>query len=64
MGYKIHFKNNQTITGKLDANGQAEHHNLPEQAVRVEYENDSAVKEEPWSPFSTVMSKLNQFNKK
>ena len=34
----IHFENNQIIEGKLDSEGKAHYDNVPEKAIKVEYE--------------------------
>jgi type VI secretion system secreted protein VgrG len=36
--YKAYFEDGSVITGALDANGHARHDNVPEKAVRIEYE--------------------------
>ena len=58
LGYKIFFENNQIIEGKLDQLGKAHHENVPEKAIRVEYEELPIEPDEPWAPFSKVIEKL------
>ena len=63
LGYKIFFENNQVIEGKLDEHGKAHHDNVPDKAIRVEYEENNAVSDEPWDTFDSVLAQLNNFEK-
>jgi type VI secretion system secreted protein VgrG len=58
LGYKIFFENNQVIEGKLDEQGKAHHDNVPDKAIRVEYEELPIEPDKPWDPFSQVIEKL------
>ncbi|WP_130802877.1 type VI secretion system Vgr family protein [Acinetobacter ihumii] len=63
LGYKIFFENNQTIEGRLDEHGKAHHENVPEKAIRVEYEQPKMEEDKPWDRFDTVMAELNKIDK-
>ncbi|MGR0306497.1 type VI secretion system tip protein VgrG, partial [Acinetobacter beijerinckii] len=63
LGYKIFFENNQIIEGKLDEHGKAHHDNVPEKAIRVEYEQPKMEEDKPWDQFDTVMAELNKIDK-
>ncbi|RYY77887.1 MAG: hypothetical protein EOO69_12890 [Moraxellaceae bacterium] len=63
LGYKIFFENNQVIEGKLDEYGKAHHDNVPEKAIRVEYEENHVINDEPWDTFDSVLAQLNNFEK-
>lgn len=63
LGYKIFFENNQVIEGKLDEQGKAYHENVPEQAIKVEYEENPTIKDEPWDTYDSVLAQLNNFQK-
>ena len=63
LGYKIFFQNNQVIEGKLDEHGKAHHENVPEKAIRVEYEQPEMEEDKPWDQFDTVMAELNKIDK-
>ena len=63
LGYKIFFENNQVIQGKLDEHGKAHHENVPEKAIRVEYEENNTISDEPWDTFDSVLAQLNNFEK-
>jgi len=56
QGYKIFFEGNQVISGTLDAKGHARHDNVPERALRVEYEPRQANPERPWQPLSELLA--------
>ncbi|MDR7015325.1 type VI secretion system Vgr family protein [Acinetobacter sp. 3657] len=58
LGYKIFFENNQVIEGRLDEQGKAHHENVPDKALRVEYEEKKSEPDKPWEPFSQVIEKL------
>ena len=58
LGYKIFFENNQIIEGRLDEQGKAHHENVPDIALRVEYEEQKTEPDKPWAPFSQVIEKL------
>lgn len=63
LGYKIFFENNQIIEGKLDEQGKAHHDNVPEKAIKVEYEQPPMQEDPPWDPFDTVMAELDKIDK-
>ncbi|ENW04656.1 type VI secretion system Vgr family protein [Acinetobacter beijerinckii] len=63
LGYKIFFENNQVIEGKLDEHGKAHHDNIPEKAIRVEYEQPKMEEDKPWDQFDTVMAELDKIDK-
>ncbi|WP_336719337.1 type VI secretion system Vgr family protein [Acinetobacter soli] len=63
LGYKIFFENNQIIEGRLDEHGKAHHDNVPEKAIRVEYEQPKMEEDKPWDQFDTVMAELNKIDK-
>ncbi|MFG0586579.1 type VI secretion system Vgr family protein [Acinetobacter sp. YQ_14] len=58
LGYKIFFENNQVIEGRLDELGKAHHENVPDKALRVEYEGKKSEPDKPWEPFSQLIEKL------
>ncbi|MDA0695854.1 MAG: type VI secretion system Vgr family protein [Proteobacteria bacterium] len=58
LGYKIFFENNQVIEGRLDEVGKAHHENVPDKALRVEYEEKKSEPDKPWEPFSQLIEKL------
>ncbi|WP_284084982.1 type VI secretion system Vgr family protein [Acinetobacter haemolyticus] len=58
LGYKIFFENNQVIEGRLDELGKAHHENVPDKALRVEYEEKKSEPDKPWEPFSQLIEKL------
>ncbi|MBY4897523.1 type VI secretion system Vgr family protein [Cupriavidus sp. AU9028] len=55
QAYKIHFKDGQVISGKLDANGHARHEGVPPEAVRVEYEMPPPGEDKPWDPIANLI---------
>lgn len=59
--YKIHFENNQIIQGRLNAEAKAHHDNVPEKAIKVEYEFDP--QDVPWPDYEEVFMALDQDNK-
>ena len=59
LGYKLFFENNQIIEGRLDENGKAHHENVPEKAVKVEYEQKD-FKDKPWDNYDLVLNELNK----
>ncbi|MCH7336793.1 type VI secretion system Vgr family protein [Acinetobacter sp. NIPH 2699] len=63
LGYKIFFENNQVIEGRLDEHGKAHHENVPDKALRVEYEQPPMEEDSPWDQFDTVMDELNKIDK-
>lgn len=63
LGYKIFFENNQVIEGRLDEHGKAHHDNVPEKAIRVEYEQPKMEEDKPWDQFDTVMAELDKIDK-
>ena len=63
LGYKIFFENNQIIEGRLDEHGKAHHENVPEKAIRVEYEQPKMEEDKPWDQFDAVMAELNKIDK-
>jgi type VI secretion system secreted protein VgrG len=63
LGYKIFFENNQTIEGKLDQQGKAYHENVPDEAIKVEYEENTIIKDEPWDTYDSVLAQLSNFEK-
>lgn len=62
LGYKIYFEGNQIIEGRLDDCGKAHHDNVPEKAIKVEYEQ-SNYNDDPWDPYDLVLDQLNQLKK-
>ena len=64
LGYKIFFENNQIIEGKLDQLGKAHHDNVPDKAIKVEYEENKTISDKPWDTFDSVLTQLNNFEKK
>ena len=62
LGYKIYFEGNQIIEGKLDEQGKAHHDNVPEKAIKVEYEQ-SEIKDKPWDTYDLVLNELNSLDK-
>lgn len=63
LGYKIFFENHQTISGKLDAQGRAHHENVPEKAIKVEYESNPSINDRPWDTYADVLAQLNNLKK-
>lgn len=61
LGYKIFFENNQVIEGKLDEQGKAHHENVPDKAIRVEYQELPAKPDTPWDTYDAVLKELNSF---
>ena len=62
LGYKLFFENNQIIEGHLDEYGKAHHENVPQKAVKVEYEQEK-IKDEPWDTYDLVINELNKLEK-
>jgi type VI secretion system secreted protein VgrG len=58
QGYKIFFEGGVIIQGKLDAKGHARHEDVPEKAIRVEYEPRKPEKDKPWDSFDKVLAAL------
>ncbi|WP_333669333.1 DUF2345 domain-containing protein, partial [Acinetobacter guillouiae] len=56
IGYKIHFENNQIIEGKLDSEGKAHHDNVPQKAIKVEYEFNP--EDEPWPDYDDLFQAI------
>ncbi|MGY3822118.1 type VI secretion system Vgr family protein [Acinetobacter haemolyticus] len=63
LGYKIFFENNQVIEGRLDEQGKAHHENVPDKALRVEYEQPPIEEDSPWDQFDKVIDELNKIDK-
>ncbi|RZF54427.1 DUF2345 domain-containing protein, partial [Acinetobacter halotolerans] len=63
LGYKIFFENNQVIEGQLDEQGKAHHENVPDKALRVEYEQPPIEEDSPWDQFDKVIDELNKIDK-
>ncbi len=63
LGYKIFFENSQVIEGRLDEQGKAHHENVPDKALRVEYEQPPMEDDSPWDKFDAVMDELNKIDK-
>ena len=59
--YKIFFENNKIIQGKLDKEGKAHHENVPDNAIKVEYENN-AEEDPAWASVEDVLDILNSNN--
>ncbi|WP_158651432.1 DUF2345 domain-containing protein, partial [Acinetobacter indicus] len=59
LGYKIFFENNQIIEGQLDKDGKAHHDNVPDKAIKVEYEQKK-IEDKPWDSYELVLSELNK----
>ena len=62
LGYKIYFEGNQIIEGKLDDLGKAHHDNVPQKAIKVEYEQRDYI-DEPWGLYDLVLDQLNELKK-
>jgi type VI secretion system secreted protein VgrG len=60
IGYKIFFEGNQVIQGKLSADGKARHDNVPEKAIKVEYELPPHKKDVEWDGFNVIIDALEQ----
>ncbi|MFT3721586.1 hypothetical protein [Pseudorhodoferax sp.] len=56
--YKIFFEGGAVISGALDAAGHARHENVPDKAVRVEYEPRKPEKDKPWDPLEELLSEV------
>jgi type VI secretion system secreted protein VgrG len=64
QAYKIFFEGSQVISGVLNAQGQARHDNVPQKAVKVEYEQPKPKKEAPWQDYAALVSAAqSSFNK-
>ena len=59
---KIYFEGNQIIEGKLDDLGKAHHDNVPQKAIKVEYEQRDYI-DEPWGLYDLVLDQLNELKK-
>lgn len=59
VGYKIFFEGNQIIEGQLDDQGKAHHNNVPEKAIRVEYEQAEII-DKPWDTYDLVLDQLDK----
>lgn len=59
LGYKLFFAGNQIIEGKLDEHGKAYHENVPEKAIKVEYEQCD-YKDSDWEKYDLVLDQLNK----
>ena len=63
VGYKIKFDDGAVIRGKLDANGQARHDNVPESGATVTYEARPPKTDTPWDALQMMTSKAkNRFS--
>ncbi|MGC4076452.1 MAG: type VI secretion system tip protein TssI/VgrG [Rubrivivax sp.] len=58
--YVIHFEGGSTIEGRLDAQGQARHEQVPERAERVDYEAREPLPAPPWPPLAELVDALRQ----
>ncbi|MFT3721560.1 type VI secretion system Vgr family protein [Pseudorhodoferax sp.] len=56
--YKIFFEGGAVISGALDAAGHARHENVPDKAMRVEYEPRKPEKDKPWDPLAKLLSEV------
>lgn len=56
QAYKIYFEGGAVIAGKLDAAGHARHENVPERALRVEYEPRTPEKDKPWDALANLVA--------
>ncbi|RKG31169.1 DUF2345 domain-containing protein, partial [Acinetobacter rongchengensis] len=54
--YKIHFENNQIIEGKLVSDGKAHHDNVPQKAIKIEYEFNP--EDEPWPDYEELFQAI------
>ncbi|MDM1781293.1 type VI secretion system tip protein VgrG [Acinetobacter indicus] len=59
VDYKIFFEGNQIIEGQLDDQGKAHHNNVPEKAIRVEYEQAEII-DKPWDTYDLVLDRLDK----
>lgn len=55
QAYKIFFEGGAVMSGKLDSNGHARHENVPEKALRVEYEPRKPEKDKPWDALDKLV---------
>ena len=60
VGYKILFEGGMVITGKLDAQGNAHHANVPEKPIKAEYEARKPDDEKPWNPLAEMLAKAHE----
>ncbi|MEY2890761.1 MAG: hypothetical protein RJA98_669, partial [Pseudomonadota bacterium] len=58
--YKIFFEGGAVVSGALDANGFARHDNIPNKALRVEYEPRIPIKESPADPLSNLLNAVQE----
>lgn len=58
--YVIHFEGGSTIEGRLDAAGHARHEQVPERALRVDYEPREPLPAPPWPPLSDLVDALRE----
>ena len=60
QAYKLYFEGNQVISGRLDAQGFARHNDVPDKALRVEYESRDPLDEAPWTPLQNMIAAAKQ----
>ncbi|MCC9597796.1 MULTISPECIES: type VI secretion system tip protein TssI/VgrG [unclassified Rubrivivax] len=58
--YTIRFDGGATIEGRLDAEGEARHEDVPERVLQVEYEPRDALPAAPWPPLAELVAALQQ----
>lgn len=56
QAYKIFFEGGEVIGGKLDAQGFAEHTNVPKKAIRVEYDFPEPLEDKPWDAVDRLIA--------
>ncbi|WP_230411985.1 DUF2345 domain-containing protein, partial [Denitromonas iodatirespirans] len=60
QAYKLFFEGNQIISGRLDAHGFARHDDVPDKALRVEYEQREPLGEKPWTSLQDMIAAVKQ----
>ena len=55
QGYRIFFDGGQVLGGTLDAQGHARHDDVPEKAIRVEYDPLEPQDDPDWEPLQQLI---------
>ncbi|MBP5992368.1 MAG: type VI secretion system tip protein VgrG [Acinetobacter sp.] len=56
--YTLYFENNNVIQGTLDSDGRAHHNNVPEKAIKVEYQFNP--EDEPWPNYEELFKAIEE----
>lgn len=60
QAYKIFFEGGAILKGKLNDKGHARHEDVPQKALRVEYEPRKPEQDKPWAGFDKVIAAAQQ----